>query len=88
MSKELEALARQKSNVLELRETKFVEYVDDFALIEQALKRNEPKKVAMGRINYIGRPLFEPTCPLCGQWLTFSEKENYCPNCGHRLDWK
>ena len=60
---------------------------DLYNYIEQALKRNEPKKVAMGMNDYIGRPSFEPVCPICGQRLTMYETEKYCPNCGQKLDW-
>lgn len=27
-------------------------------------------------------------CPVCHQWLTLTEKENFCPKCGQRLDWE
>lgn len=87
MSKELEALNRLASFD---KKCEFIpqQAKDDFQLVEQALKRNEPMKVAMGMIDYIGRFSFEPVCPICGQRLTMYETEKYCPNCGQKLDWR
>ena len=44
MSKELDALARQKANVKELRNIKFIDYIQDFTLIEKALNELEDAK--------------------------------------------
>jgi hypothetical protein len=44
MSKELEALKRQKANVKILRKNKFVEYKEDFDLLEKLIKDNKKLK--------------------------------------------
>jgi hypothetical protein len=44
MSKELEALKRQKENVKKLRNIKFVEYKEDFDLLEKLIKDNKKLK--------------------------------------------
>lgn len=85
MSKELEALARQKENVKELRKTRFIEYSDDFALIEQTLKRNEPMKPLIKDMGFEHYNLY---CPSCKEYVGFrnSVRESsilkYCPDCG------
>ena len=75
MSKELEALERQKVNVKELRRIKFVEYSDDFALIKEALKRNEPMKPIKDKENY--------RCARCHHMVD----NHYCSDCGGAVDW-
>jgi len=44
MSKELDALARQKANVKELRNIKYIDYIQDFTLLEKALNQLEDAK--------------------------------------------
>lgn len=77
MSKELEALEWFGNNAK-------IHYafgdiaVDNFKILHQALKRNEPMKVMHGDINY---------CPNCGERLFDGVEQNYCDVCGQKLDW-
>ena len=76
MNKELEALNRLISFD---KECNYVSQAvkDDFNLVEQALKRNEPMKP-----NYGGK---FPQCPVCRK-LLHSIWQKHCDGCGQKLD--
>lgn len=61
-------------------------YKKEYDIIMEVVERDTPMKVIIGGIDNHGR-LREVICPICHQWLTFTEKENFCPKCGKRLDW-
>ena len=84
MSKELEALNRMVSFD---KKCEFIpqQLKDDFQLIEQALKRNEPMKVK--KVLICDDPMIiVHHCPNCDEEL-FKTDISYCPNCGQKLDW-
>lgn len=61
-------------------------YKNETEILEELVERDTPMKVIIGGIDNHGR-VREVICPICHQWLTFTEKENFCPKCGKRLDW-
>ena len=48
-----------------------------FISIKELVERDKPKKV----INV------NDECPICKCFVDFMEEDNFCPNCGQRLDW-
>ena len=86
MSKELDALARQKANVKELRNIKFIDYIQDFTLLEKALKRNEPMKVKLKtHLQDMNDGETIGLCPNCNRFVKDIYKR--CPDCGQAIDW-
>lgn len=55
--------------------------IDD---LQELVNRDKPIGVVIGKVSH----KLEPLCPVCEQWLTLTEQENFCPRCGQRLDWK
>ena len=96
MSKELEALKSIKGTIISSRmgdwgfEYYYLSDIEStkkhFDIIEQALKRNEPKKLKTKRVKVsIDDYRTDDYCPTCdGELYTTS---NYCPYCGQKLDW-
>lgn len=61
-------------------------YKKQLQIIEQALKRNEPMKPLIDKLDLWD----EHKCPVCGNiaWETHVHKdENFCNKCGQKLDW-
>ena len=55
-------------------------------VIEKLVERDTPMKII--DIGFDNHGIIRTCiCPVCHQWLTFTEKENFCPKCGQRLDW-
>ena len=85
MNKELEALNRMVSFD---KKCEFIpqQLKDDFQLIEQALKRNEPIKLKTNNVQVsIDGYRIDYYCPTCDEELYTTS--NYCPHCGQKLDW-
>jgi PHP family Zn ribbon phosphoesterase len=76
----LEMLKSCGTNTEEPYESKILE------ALEELVERDTPKIVFIGGIDKQGK-FKDVVCPICHQWLTFTEKENFCPKCGQRLDW-
>ena len=84
MSKALDLL-QEIWDTTYLDDASFLEYPifdendERFEQIKQALKRNEPMKPIQNN-----DPRFYD-CPNCQE--NISSVENYCPDCGQKLDW-
>lgn len=96
MNKELEALNRLTSFD---KKCEFIpqQAKDDFQLVEQSLKRNEPVRLLVGNYkrekleaksaedyNYDEWWLPMGYCPICGEQNPIGN--NFCGNCGNKLD--
>ena len=80
MNKYQEALDRQKENIKILREKEFIEYADDFKLLQELVDKETPVKVEEEL------ELFR--CPNCNEKLLIYKRSiNYCYECGQKLDW-
>ena len=77
MNKELEALKRIKQHCEHYYDALLGE-MEEYQLIEQALKLNEPMKP-----NYGGK---FPQCPVCKK-LLHSIWQKHCDNCTQAIDW-
>ncbi len=101
MNKELEALQKLRDLVEyltridyvpkdlrdEVKELLIKSYKDSngyFSQIEEALKRNEPLKVEPETFASHSWGVFY-NCPNCGEKVGIYD--NYCLDCGQRLDW-
>jgi DNA-directed RNA polymerase subunit RPC12/RpoP len=91
MSKELEALNRMVSFD---KKCEFIpqQLKDDFQLIEEALKRNEPMKPKVAWINEEDKNIVAYRCSNCNGSLgaKLDNKPmfpNFCRHCGQKLDW-
>ena len=73
MSKELEALELLISKGLMNANYELTKETPEYKIIKQALKRNIPL-LRHGN-----------DCPTCG--LDFEYRDNYCGNCGQKIDW-
>lgn len=91
MNKELEALNRMVSFD---KKCEFIpqQLKDDFRLIEQALKRNEPMKPKLVWKNEEDKNIAVFRCLNCNAMLGVKLDNkpifpNFCRHCGQKLDW-
>ena len=78
MSKELEAL--EGIRLVMKKEFNFpINLTEEYKIIQEALKRNEPMKVET-------TPYRTNKCPICHHTLSVSNQK-YCDECGKALDW-
>lgn len=65
-------------------------------IIRQALDKQEFKKpikcklespVKIGNIRFGKGTEILSKCPVCNNWVNGAKEQNYCDNCGQRLDW-
>jgi len=95
MSKELEALNRLKTFCLSETGMPYKMYSssapvieEDASIVEQALKRNEPKKIIVIPPTTIPSNFrSDYLCPNCNHECLV-KYQNYCDICGQRLDWE
>ena len=62
----------------------------DIYLIKAIVKKEIPKKPYLENDGYAdGYPVYDTwICPRCGHnYAVDSDKFDYCPHCGQRLDW-
>ena len=84
MSKELEALENMRADIIDFRdiiENSSYSTNEDYEIVKQALKRNEPMKVDL-----ITECDWFYNCPNC-KGYNVMERSSYCPDCGQCLDW-
>ena len=63
---------------------------EDIDLIEEIVKKEIPKKPYFESDGYAdGYPVYDTwICPRCGHnYEVDSDKFDYCPKCGKRIDW-
>lgn len=85
MSKELEAL-NDIRKVLEESYHFPLNLTNEYKIIKEALKRNEPMKVVFTRLtNALTEDFWdEPTCPKCKSLVI--DEDKFCRECGQALD--
>lgn len=49
------------------------------------IERDTPMKAIDMEVDNLGITR-RVICPACRQWSTLTEKENFCPKCGQRLE--
>lgn len=91
MSKELESLKNIRADIIDYRdliEGSSYSTDEDYEIVLEALKRNEPMKAIYTRIEDYKTGNFwdEPTCPKCKSFVIDGDK--FCSECGQKLDWK
>lgn len=60
---------------------------DCYKLIEEALKKQIPKKVENYTIDCHGYMIYDCECPSCKTEHKEMYPFAYCPHCGQALDW-
>lgn len=86
MSKELEALEAMRADVIDFRdiiENSSYSTDEDYNIVKQALKRNEPMKRILHQS--VNEKYPELLCPSC--FVSNDPLNHYCPKCGQKLDW-
>jgi len=90
MSKESEALEAMRADVIDFRdiiENSSYSTDEDYKIVKQALKRNEPKKIIVIPPTTIPSNFrSDYLCPNCNHECLV-KYQNYCDICGQRLDW-
>lgn len=91
-----EAFDKVKGFVLELRDTKYIEYKKYTDILNDLVERDTPMKVIRvddGGMRVKGYNYHSPYCPSCNNRIyneSFNREKhntNFCPKCGQRLDW-
>ena len=90
VNKELKALEAMRADVIDFRdiiENSSYSTDEDYKIVKQALKRNEPMKLKRKRVKVgiYDEYRIDDYCPTCDEDLIW--ESNYCPDCGQKVDW-